>query len=83
MGPLLHPGLAFAGHWQLERGEEPSFAVLRPYKLLPPMCQVRPPLAGWKKSIILVTLLLPYEAEGNEGTGEKRNEGRLAYEAEP
>lgn len=46
MGPLLHPGLAFAGHWQLERCEEPSLAILRPYKLLPPISQVRSPLAA-------------------------------------
>ena len=35
-----------AGRWQLENCEDPSFVIRRPYKLLPPMSQVRSPLAA-------------------------------------
>lgn len=46
VGPLLCPELVFACHWWLERREEPSFAILRPYKLLPLMSRMRPSLAA-------------------------------------
>lgn len=74
MGLFLHPRVVFAGHQWLERCEEPSFAVLRPLQTptthepseITSSCSLA---TAWKKSIILVTLLLPHEVEGNKGTG--------------